>query len=93
MSENNSSKKLTCEVSISPEQLTEIMTAEAVLLREYENDAGERWASLLRCGDAEEMQVIADTPKIFVVPNGLHTISHSVVLVRDLLMPASEVTP
>lgn len=88
MSENTSSKKLTCEVSISPEQLRQIETAEAVLLRDYENDAGERWSSFVRCGDAEEMQVVADTPKIFMVPNGLHTISHSVVLVRDLLMPA-----
>lgn len=74
-----------CPLQMSQQQFDNIKQCEAVVVREYERADGSRFANAVAWGDADEMRDQAETPRIFIVPEGLSVVGHRVVLVSELL--------
>ena len=77
-----------CTLEVSREEWDNISHCEAVVIREYESVAGKRFARPVAYGDADEMEIAAETPGIFIVPVGFTIIGQAMVLVSDLLQEA-----
>ena len=74
-----------CPLEVTQHQLTDIQHCEAVVVREYEQADGSRFARPVAWGDASEMQDAVDTPSLFIVPVGFRIVGQRVVPVRDLI--------
>jgi len=76
-----------CQVHVSQTQADEIRQCEAVVVRTYERKDGSTFAVPVRWGEREEMEIVADTPRILLGRRGQTCLGDSVVLVSDLLPP------
>ena len=75
-------------LEITRDQFDNIQKVEAVVLRDYEREDGSRFSKLVKWGDAAEMQIVANTPEILIVPNCVKCLGQQMVMVSDLLPPA-----
>lgn len=73
-----------CPLEITTEQWNDIQHCESVVVREYERLDGSRVARAVAWGDAEEMELQAETPAMFIVPVGFHIICQRAIPVNDL---------
>lgn len=74
-----------CPLRLTSDEYNAIRKCEAVVIREYETDSGERFANPVAWGDADEMQDQAAIPGLFVVPVGLRIVAQKCLPVADLL--------
>jgi hypothetical protein len=73
-----------CNVELTQEQYDDIRKCESVIIREYENVDGSRFAKAVAWGDAEEMQLQADTPSVLIVPVGVAIVCQRAIPVAEL---------
>lgn len=81
----------TCSLELTPSQLHSISQCEAVIVREYETEDGRRFAQAVAWGDADEMRSQAETPGLYVVPEGVKIVAQRAVPVSEIL-PANPLT-
>ena len=72
-----------CTLRITEKEHADIMRCEAVIVREYEQADGARFACPVAWGDVVDMKEQVGT-RVFIVPVGFHIIADTVVLVREL---------
>jgi len=76
-----------CRVEISRADHEAIQQVEAVLIREYENAAGERWGELVFWGSIAECQDTAEALQFAIVPDDISLLGDMVVPVSKLVQP------
>ena len=74
-----------CPLRMTQAEYSQILKCDAVIVREYERDNGNRWAVPVAWGDAKEMQSQAESPTLQVVPVGVKIVCQRAVLVSELL--------
>jgi hypothetical protein len=74
-----------CPLQMTHDEYRQILKCDAVIVREYERDNGNRWAVPVAWGDAEEMQQQAEIPTLQVVPEGVSIVCQRAVLVSELV--------
>ena len=82
----------TCQVTLPMEEYEAVKQSEAVVIREYDLADGSRVGKIVAWGDADEMQDIADTPGIYIVPAGTSIACQIMKRVAELLPPDEEQT-
>ena len=80
----------TCTIDVTQNDIDAFSKCEAVVIREYDRDGGSRMGKVIAWGDADEMQDLANTPGIYIVPVGLHIVCDVMKLVSDLLPPKEQ---
>ncbi len=76
-----------CRLEITSGELAHIRQCESVIVREYARPDGSRFATPVAWGDADEMQMQAETNGMFVVPVGFEIVAQRAIPVSELLSP------
>ena len=75
------------QTNITPELFAKLPNSEAALVNIYTNTNGDRWGKIVDVGSKEEMEELASTPGLVILPAGLESIAVDVVMVSELGMP------
>lgn len=75
------------ETVITPELYAKLTASSHVAVRTYTNEDGTQYAKIYAAGSREEMQELADEPRLLIVRPPLASVSDSLVAVAELLPP------
>ena len=74
-----------CQIVLSQQEFDDISKCEAVIVREYENDSGDRKGVVAAYGDESDMNEQCANNGFIVVPVGWEIVRQHVMSVSELL--------